>query len=195
MKESKGAEMVDLPEQVVSWIGQRRYEIVGDFDVERGYVSTSCASVQNGNPLYWDEKVANELTDGWIAPPSMISVWFRPHAWAPDRTEQAHALSFVAQLRVLAKLGKDRLEHRVHTFDILLVQHTREQQHHFAPVRFEKLVDSQQFLSLHFFRLTRQGTGGEILLEDQVPESNVTPTPADDDPTVQLLITKNRLGF
>ncbi|MCZ6782833.1 MAG: MaoC family dehydratase N-terminal domain-containing protein [Proteobacteria bacterium] len=92
MKESKGAEMVDLPEQVVSWIGQRRYEIVGDFDVERGYVSTSCASVQNGNPLYWDEKVANELTDGWIAPPSMISVWFRPHAWAPDRTEQAQPL-------------------------------------------------------------------------------------------------------
>ena len=41
--------------------------------------------MQNGNPLFWDEKVAQELTGGWIAPPTMLSVWFRPHHWAPGR--------------------------------------------------------------------------------------------------------------
>ncbi|MEE9609040.1 MAG: MaoC family dehydratase N-terminal domain-containing protein [Myxococcota bacterium] len=77
--------MTGLPEQVESWIGQIRYEEEGEFDVERGYVVTTCASVQNGNPLFWDEKVAQELTGGWIAPPTMLSVWFRPHHWAPGR--------------------------------------------------------------------------------------------------------------
>jgi len=81
-----------LPDEVRSWIGAKRYEERGEFDVERGYVFTSCASVQNGNPLFWDEQVANELTDGWIAPPSMLSVWFRKHYWAPGRSDATQAL-------------------------------------------------------------------------------------------------------
>jgi N-terminal half of MaoC dehydratase len=84
--------MSDLPEEVRSWIGRRRYPQRGEFEVERGYVFSSCASVENGNPLYWDEKIANEITDGWIAPPSMLSVWFRPHFWAPGRSEPAQPL-------------------------------------------------------------------------------------------------------
>ena len=79
--------MSELPADVRAWIGTRRYEEEGEFDVERGYVQTTCASVQNGNPLFWDEAVAKELTGGWIAPPSMLSVWFRPHHWAPGRTQ------------------------------------------------------------------------------------------------------------
>lgn len=84
--------MSELPAEVKGWIGERRYEQVGEFDVERGYVYTSCASVENGNPLFWDEDVAREITGGPVAPPSMISVWFRPHYWAPGRTEQAQPL-------------------------------------------------------------------------------------------------------
>ena len=70
-------------------IGVRCYEEEGEFPVERGYVWTSCASVENGNPLYWDDEVAEAVTGGPIAPPTMISVWFRPHHWAPGRTTQA----------------------------------------------------------------------------------------------------------
>ena len=66
-------------------IGQVQYEEEGEFPVEQGYVWTSCSSVENGNPLFWDEAVAAEITDGPIAPPTMLSVWFRPHHWAPDR--------------------------------------------------------------------------------------------------------------
>ncbi len=78
--------MSDLPSDVTELIGKTQYEITGDFPVERGYIWTSCASVENGNPLYWDDAVAGELTDGPIAPPTMLSVWFRPHHWAPGRT-------------------------------------------------------------------------------------------------------------
>ena len=81
--------MSDLPPEVESWIGQKRYEVESEFDVERGYIFTTCSSVRNGNPIFWDEKAANDITDGFIAPPSMISVWFRPHYWSPGRTEEA----------------------------------------------------------------------------------------------------------
>ena len=78
-----------LPDEVTGWIGEVRYEEQGEFPVERGYIWTSCASVENGNPLFWDDDVAEAITGGPIAPPTMLSVWFRPHHWAPGRTEQA----------------------------------------------------------------------------------------------------------
>ena len=93
-----------LPEEVEGWIGQKRYETLGDFDVERGYISTSCASVENGNPIFWDEKTAEDLTGGWIAPPTMISVWFRPHHWAPGRTEGAQPLQVHFDLKEALEL-------------------------------------------------------------------------------------------
>ncbi|MCU1497330.1 MAG: hypothetical protein JWM47_1283 [Acidimicrobiales bacterium] len=79
----------ELPPEVAALIGQVQYESVGEFPAEQGYIWTSCSSVENGNPLFWDAEVAAELTDGPIAPPTMLSVWFRPHHWAPGRQEQA----------------------------------------------------------------------------------------------------------
>ena len=84
----------DLPAEVQSWIGKERYEERDDFEVERGYVFTSCASVENGNPLFWDEKVAAGADR---RPRSrrrrMLSVWFRPHHWRARPHEQARCRS------------------------------------------------------------------------------------------------------
>ena len=71
-------------EEARSWIDVVRFEVVGDFDVERGYCWTSCASVQNGNPIFWDDDVAATVTNGPIAPLTMMSAWFRPHYWMPS---------------------------------------------------------------------------------------------------------------
>jgi acyl dehydratase len=68
---------------VERWIGEIRYPETADFPVERGYIWSSCASVENGNPLFWDDAVAEALTGGPIAPPSTLSLWFRPHHWQP----------------------------------------------------------------------------------------------------------------
>ncbi len=84
--------MSEIPALVQSWIDQPRYEEITDFEVERGYIYTTCASVENGSPLFWDDDVAEELTGGPIAPPTMLSVWFRPHHWAPGRTGQSQPL-------------------------------------------------------------------------------------------------------
>jgi len=79
---------VTVPDDVQALIDQVQYREDGEFPVERGYIWTSCSSVENGNPLFWDDETARQLTGGPIAPPSMLSVWFRPHHWAPGRATQ-----------------------------------------------------------------------------------------------------------
>ena len=98
------------------WIGEHRYELEGDFDVEMGYVYTSLASVENGNPLYWDDDVAADLTGGPTAPPSMLSVWFRPHHWAPGRTEQLLPLQVHFDLKELFDLPEAVMTDNTVTF-------------------------------------------------------------------------------
>ncbi|WP_426570751.1 FAS1-like dehydratase domain-containing protein [Aquihabitans sp. McL0605] len=98
------SDATDLPPEVTSVLGQYQYETPGEFPVEQGYIATSCSSVENGNPLFWDPEVAAELTDGPIAPPTMISVWFRPHHWAPGRTEEALPLQVHFDMKALFDL-------------------------------------------------------------------------------------------
>ncbi len=96
--------MSDLPPEVEKLIDQVQYEEAGEFPVERGYIYTSCSSVENGNPLFWDDAVARAVTDGPIAPPTMISVWFRPHQWSPGRTEPGVPLKSHFDLKEIFEL-------------------------------------------------------------------------------------------
>jgi len=89
----------DVPDDVAALIGVVQYEEAGEFPVERGYIWTSASSVENGNPLFWDDEVAADLTGGPIAMPTMLSLWFRPHHWAPGRTKQALPLQIHFDLK------------------------------------------------------------------------------------------------
>jgi acyl dehydratase len=80
--------MKTIPEAVTALLGVPQYEEAGEFPVERGYFWTVASSVENANPLYWDDEIAAELTGGPIAPPTMISAWQRPHHWSPGQTKQ-----------------------------------------------------------------------------------------------------------
>jgi acyl dehydratase len=138
--------MPELPEDVKSWIGQKKYELWGEFDVERGYVFTTCASVQNGNPLFWDEKAAQELTGGFIAPPTMISVWFRPHHWSPGRTEEAVPLQLHFDLKKRLDLPEAVMTDNTITF--------------YEPVRVgDRLKTYQVLRSVSDEKQTKLGTG------------------------------------
>ena len=90
--EQSASELAEVPAEVSAWIGQYRYEEETEFEIEQGTITTSCASVENGNPLFWDQSVAQSLTGGPIAPPSMLSVWLRPHHWAPGRKRERQPL-------------------------------------------------------------------------------------------------------
>jgi acyl dehydratase len=93
----------DLPADLEALLGLSQYEEEAEFPVERGYIWTSCASVENGNPLFWDDEVAEQVTGGPIAPPTMVSVWFRPHHWAPAR--RAERLPLQVHFDLKERLG------------------------------------------------------------------------------------------
>lgn len=89
----------ELPEDVRAAIGRVQYRQKSDFPVESGYVQTLCAAVENGNPLYWDSEAANAVTGGPTAPLSMLSVWLRPHFWAPGRSGSVKPLQLHFDLK------------------------------------------------------------------------------------------------
>ena len=127
-------------------IGEVQYETTAEFPVERGYIWTTCASVENGNPLFWDDAVAAEVTDGPIAPPTMLSVWFRPHNWSPGRDEPALPLQVHFDLK--DELG---LPEAVMT-DNTIVFH--------EPIRPGDVITSAQILrSVSNEKTTKLGTG------------------------------------
>jgi uncharacterized protein len=70
--------------EVSEWVGQTLDAGPGDITVERGYVLHWCEAVGDPNPLYWDAAAADAITGGWVAPPTMLSVWMRPLVFTPD---------------------------------------------------------------------------------------------------------------
>ncbi len=72
---------------VRQWLGRTLEAGPGDIVCERGHIQHWCEATENANPLFWDADVADEVTDGWIAPPTMLSVWMRPLVWTPDAEE------------------------------------------------------------------------------------------------------------
>jgi acyl dehydratase len=137
---------VTLPADVAELIGKVQYEDTGEFPVERGYIWTACSSVENGNPLFWDDAVADELTGGPIAPPSMLSTWFRPHHWAPGRTKQALPLQVHFDLKERLGLPEAVMSDNSLTF--------------YEPVRPGDVLSTRQVLrSVSDEKTTKLGTG------------------------------------
>lgn len=105
-----------LPDDVAALLGVVQYEEPSEFPVERGYIWTSASSVEDGNPLFWDDDVAAELTDGPIAMPTMLSVWFRPHHWAPGRTKEKLPLQIHFDLKARFELPEAVMTDNTITF-------------------------------------------------------------------------------
>ncbi len=136
----------EIPAEVEAWIGKPLYEEETEFEVERGYFFTTCASAQNANPLFWDDEVAQELTDGPIAPPTMLSVWMRPHHWAPGRTGERQPLQLHFDLKDRLGLPEAIISDNELVFG--------------APIRpGDRLRTRQVLRSISDFKTTRLGTG------------------------------------
>ena len=135
-----------VPADVEELIGVAQYEEPGEFPVERGYIWTSCSSVENGNPLFWDDGLAAEITGGPIAPPTMLSVWFRPHHWAPGRSEPALPLQVHFDLKARFDLPEAVMTDNTITF--------------YEPVRPGDVLRTRQVLrSVSEPKTTKLGTG------------------------------------
>ena len=136
----------ELPADVAALIGQVQYRVVADFPVERGYLWSSCSSVENGNPLFWDDAVAEELTGGPIAPPTTLSLWMRPHLWSPGTTGEGLALQVHFDLKERLGLPEAVMS------DNTLIFH--------EPARPGDVISNQQVLkSVSAPKTTKVGTG------------------------------------
>lgn len=139
-------ELKPVPTAVHELLDIPQYEQEGGFPVEQGYIWTSCAAVENGNPLFWEPDVADALTNGPIAPPTMMSVWFRPHHWSPGRTEPAVPLQVHFDLKEHLDLPEAIISENTITF--------------YEPVRIGDRIRSRQILrSVSEPKTTRLGTG------------------------------------
>ena len=142
----------DLPDDVKQLIDVIQYEEAGEFPVERGYIWTSASSVENGNPIYWDDDVAEQITDGPIAMPTMLSLWFRPHHWAPGRTKEALPLQVHFDLKERFGLPEAVMSDNSITF--------------YEPVRPGDVLQTRQILrSVSPPKTTKLGTGRFWVIE------------------------------
>jgi acyl dehydratase len=136
----------DTVTEIEALVDVAQYEEGGEFPVEQGYIWTTCASVENGNPLFWDEEVARTITGGPIAPPTMLSVWFRPHHWAPGRAAPHLPLQIHFDLKERLDLPEAVMS------DNTIVFH--------EPVRPGDVLTTRQFLrSVSDEKTTKLGTG------------------------------------
>ncbi len=93
----------ELPSDITELIGEPQYQQTATFPVERSYSYNTLAATENGNPLYWDDEVADDLTGGMTVPLTTLSLWMRPHRWEPGAQEEQVALQVHFDL-------KDRLD-------------------------------------------------------------------------------------
>ena len=94
----------------------------------------------------------SEITGGPIAPPTMLSVWFRPHHWAPGRTKQALPLQVHFDLKELFELPEAIMSDNTIVF--------------YEPVRPGDLLRTRQILrSVSEPKTTKLGTGRFWVIE------------------------------
>lgn len=140
------SETLDLPAEVQAMIGARMYEEQTEFPIEIGYVHNTCAAVQNANPIYWEAAMADAITGGQIAPPTMLSVWFRPHYWAPGASGERKALQTHFDLKQLLDLPEAVVASNESVFG--------------DPVRMgDRLTTCQIIRSIGALKRTKLGTG------------------------------------
>ena len=136
----------DVPAEITALIGVAQYGQAADFDVERSYTYNTCAATQNGNPIYWDDATAEEITGGPIAPPTTLSLWMRPHWWQPGASGEQVALQVHFDLKVAFGLPEAVMT------DNTLILHD--------PVRPGDRISNQQVLkSVSGPKTTKLGTG------------------------------------
>lgn len=78
--------------RVEDWVGRTLDAGWGDVVCDASLIRHWCEATENANALYWDDALAWEVTDGPVAPPSMLSVWMRPLWWKPGATEPRRPL-------------------------------------------------------------------------------------------------------
>ena len=75
----------DLPEEVNKLIGKNSFTDLSPIMIQKGLWQNFCSSIEDGNKIYWDERVAGCHTEDLIAHPAMLPSWVHDFEWHPQR--------------------------------------------------------------------------------------------------------------
>ena len=75
----------DLPEEVYKLIGKNSFTDESPIMIQKGLWQNFCSSIEDGNKIYWDERVAEFHTEDLIAHPAMLPSWVHDFEWHPQR--------------------------------------------------------------------------------------------------------------
>ena len=75
----------DLPEEVNKLIGKNSFTDQSPSMIQKGLWQNFCSSIEDGNKIYWDERVAECHTEDLIAHPAMLPSWVHDFEWHPQR--------------------------------------------------------------------------------------------------------------
>jgi acyl dehydratase len=78
--------MVNFPTKLEDWEGFA-LEVQSDIVVEQFAIDGWMEAMRDGNPLYWNEEVAKEITGGIIAPGPMTLTFSMSYRWSPKQPE------------------------------------------------------------------------------------------------------------
>jgi len=135
-----------------AWVGRTHDDPPGDVVCERGYILHWLEATENANPLYWDDGVAEELTGGQVAPPSMLSAWMRPLQFVPGRAEQRMPLSLHFELKKALDLPEGIVAYNEMTLGV--------------PVRpGDRIRTSQRIREISEPKTRRLGTGRSWIID------------------------------
>ena len=75
----------ELPEEVNKLIGKNSFTDQSPIMIQKGLWQNFCSSIEDGNKIYWDERVAECHTEDLIAHPAMLPSWVHDFEWHPQR--------------------------------------------------------------------------------------------------------------
>ena len=79
--------LIKYPDRLEDWDGFQ-IERVSDLCVEQSLIDAWLEAVRDGNPLYWNEEVAREITGGIIAPTPATLTFASTFRWSPRRPDE-----------------------------------------------------------------------------------------------------------
>ncbi len=89
----------DLPPHIAELVGTVAMVMAPAVTADLAQMTAFLGAVEDGNPLFWDEDVADELAGERIAAPAMLSTFMRPERWLPDGQAPERAMELHYRLK------------------------------------------------------------------------------------------------
>ena len=78
--------------EALTLIGTSLKRTTPEFTVNIDMIRCYCASIEDSNPIYWNDEHTNNIWGGGVSPPGMLPTWLMPMPWRPDGPQTRSAM-------------------------------------------------------------------------------------------------------